>query len=85
MNLKRAVLPPQDSFQMLLEMTESELFEFTCALLIFYRGLHSQHRESVFKYAGVMNIRCGTAGKTKRKCDTRVLETFESFSLIFKA
>ena len=28
-----------------------------------------------------MTIRCGTAGNAKRKCETRVLETFEGFLL----
>ena len=35
MNLKRVNLPPQDSFQKLLEMNESEFLEYTRAFLTF--------------------------------------------------
>ena len=78
MNLKRANLPPQDSFQKLLEMTESEFLECTRAFLTFTR-VHTHNIETERSGAEYMTIRCGTAGNAKRKCGTRVLETFQVF------
>ena len=79
MNFKRANLPPQDSFQKLLEMTESEFFKIYSCLFNFYMGPHPSHRDKAVKCTGDMTIRCGTIGNAKRKCETHVLETFEGF------
>ena len=75
MNLKRVNLPPQDSFQKLLEMTKSEFFSMYSCLFNFYRGPHPSQRDKAIKCTGDMTIRCGIVGNAKRKCGTRVLET----------
>ena len=51
-------------------------------LFTFYRGPHPYQINSAVRYAGDMTIRCGTAGKAKRKCGTKVLGTFMN-SLLF--
>ena len=81
MNLKRVNLPPQYSFQKLLEMTESEFFRMYSRLFNFYRGPHPQHIDRAVRCIGAMTIRCGTTGNAKRECGTKALETFEGFLL----
>jgi len=35
--------------------------------------------DRAYKYAGIMNKRCGTAGKLRRKCGTRIVLIFKGF------
>jgi len=62
-------------------MTQSEFLRMYLHLFDFYRGLHPLHRNRAVRYAEDMTIRCGTTGNAKRKCRTRVLETFKGFLL----
>ena len=62
-------------------MTQSEFLRIYLRLFDFYRGPHPLHRDRAVKYVEDMTIRCGTAVNAKRKCGTRVLETFKGFLL----
>ena len=48
-------------------------------LFEFYRGPQPLHRDRVVRYVGDMTKGCETTVNAKRKCGTRVLETFKDF------